>query len=314
MQTAMRSNPVGGTLLDRRRIMLGGVAVLLASRLPVHAASDPGQLVLTPKPMPDLVHATRGVADLGDVKLAYWDTGGTGPVVVLLHPGTGSHAIWGYQQPVFAKAGYRVISYSRRGYLDSEAGPLDKKGSLAEDLRALVDVLGIGRFHAVGVAAGGIAGVDFAISYSPRLLSLVVACSIGGVTDPSYVKVSESLRPKGFAEMPPEFRELGPAYRAANPEGVARWLELEHKAVHTSFRQPTANKITLEALGRIAAPTLLMTGDADLWTPPTLLPTFAKAIRQSEMAVIDGAGHSAHWEQPDQFNGRVLEFIGRNRP
>lgn len=263
--------------------------------------------------MPDPVPATTGMADLDDVKLAYWDTGGSGPAVVFLHPGTGSHAIWGYQQPVFARAGYRVVAYSRRGYLGSEAGPSDKTGSASADLGKLMDVLGIERFHAVGIAAGGIAAIDFAISRSEKLLSLVLACTIGGVTDPAYVKLSEGLRPKGFNDMPAEFREIGPAYRAANPEGVARWLELEHKAVHTNVAQARTHKITLDLLGRISAPTLLMTGDADLWTPPTLLPIFAKAIPNSEMTVIDGAGHSVHWEQPDQFNARVLEFIGRKR-
>ena len=265
------------------------------------------------KSLPPQMPAKEGMADLGDVKLAYWDTGGDGQPVVLLHPGTGSHAIWGYQQPVFAKAGFRVISYSRRGYLGSEAGPKDHTGTASGDLGKLMDVLGIGRFHAVGLAAGGITGIDFAISHSSRLHSLVLACTIGGITDPDYAKESAGLRPKGFGEMPSAFRELGPAYRAANPEGVARWVALEHDAVHTPVRQPRANRITFAALETITAPTLLMTGDADLWIPPTMLPQFAARISGSEMAVIDGAGHSVYWEQPDAFNARVLAFIGKNR-
>ena len=56
------------------------------------------------------------------MKLWYWDTGGPGEVVVFLHPGSGSAEFFAYQQPVFAKAGYRVISYSRRGQFRSELG------------------------------------------------------------------------------------------------------------------------------------------------------------------------------------------------
>src|ERR1700730_16785750 len=75
-------------------------------------------------PLPAQVHAKDGVAQIPDTRLWYWDTGGQGVPVVLLHPATGSALIWGYQQPVLAKAGYRVIAYSRRGYYNS--APFDR--------------------------------------------------------------------------------------------------------------------------------------------------------------------------------------------
>ena len=66
---------------------------------------------------------TEGMADLGNVRLAYWDTGGSGEAIVFLHPGSGSAEFYPYQQPVFARAGYRVISYSRRGQCGSDLAP-----------------------------------------------------------------------------------------------------------------------------------------------------------------------------------------------
>ena len=60
-----------------------------------------------------------------------------GPAVVLLHAASGSGAFWGYQQPVLAKAGYRVISYSRRGYLKSDPGDPNDPGIASEDLHNL---------------------------------------------------------------------------------------------------------------------------------------------------------------------------------
>ena len=65
-----------------------------------------------PVPIPEQVPAKEGMAALPDTNLGYWDTGGTGEPVVFLHPASGSALIWLYQQPVFAKAGYRVIAYS----------------------------------------------------------------------------------------------------------------------------------------------------------------------------------------------------------
>src|SRR5262249_24869848 len=64
-----------------------------------------------PVPIPAPVAAKWAVAEIPDTRLWYWDTGGSGAPIVFLHPATGSALIWGYQQPVFAKAGYRVIAY-----------------------------------------------------------------------------------------------------------------------------------------------------------------------------------------------------------
>src|SRR4029077_18285016 len=88
--------------------------------------------------------------------------------------------------------------------------------------------LGIDRFHLVGTAAGGFVALDFAMSFPQRMRSLVVANSIGGVQDEDYLELGRRIRPTPqFEALPPDFRELGPSYRAANPGGAQRWLELE---------------------------------------------------------------------------------------
>src|SRR4051794_15568855 len=122
-------------------------------------------------PIPAQVPAKDGLADIPDTRLWYWDTCGDGAPIVLLHPATGSGLIWGYQQPVFAKAGYRVIAYSRRGYYNSAPFDRTKPGIGSEDLRALADHLGLRRFHLVASAAGGSIASDFAFSYQDRLLT-----------------------------------------------------------------------------------------------------------------------------------------------
>ena len=83
-----------------------------------------------------------------------------------------------------------------------------------------MDFLGVKKFHVVGSAAGVSVAMDYALSHPDRLYSIVYACGTGGVQDEHYVKMLDDLRPKGFAEMPFEFQELGPSYRAANPEGT----------------------------------------------------------------------------------------------
>jgi pimeloyl-ACP methyl ester carboxylesterase len=67
--------------------------------------------------------------------------------------------------------------------------------------------------------------------------------------------------------------------------------------------------MTFSTLERIKLPTLLLTGDADLYAPPAVLRLFAARIAGSESVVVPEAGHSAYWEQPEIFNRTVLAFI-----
>ena len=230
-----------------------------------------------------------------------------------MHPASGSALIWGYQQPVFAKAGYRVIAYSRRGHNGSDPVPKENPGTASGDLDHLMDFLGVKKFHAVSSAAGVSVTMDYALSHPERLYSIVYACGTGGVQDEHYVKMLDDLRPKGFAEMPFEFQEVGPSYRAANPEGTQLWADLHHKAV-TGKRtgQKPANKVTLKALEGMKVPTLVIAGDADLWWPPTALRMVAPHIPNGETLIVPEAGHSVYWEQPELFNRAVLDFIKRH--
>ncbi len=138
----------------------------------------------------------------------------------------------------------------------------------------------------------------------------MIANSIVGVQDPDYLELGRRLRPSPqFEALPAEFRELGPAYRAMNPEGMRRWMALvQPRPPDPKMR----NRITFAALETIKLPTLLLTGDADLYTPPPVLKLFKDRIRNSKSMVIAQCGHSAYWEQPEVFNRAVLAFIGKH--
>jgi pimeloyl-ACP methyl ester carboxylesterase len=260
--------------------------------------------------------AREAYANLPGVRIWYSDTGGNGVPVVFLHAATGSSRVWAYQIPVFAAAGYRFIAYDRRGFgrtVVETSGV--QPGTGADDLLALMNHLGIDRFHLVGTAAGAFVALDFALSFPQRLRALVVANSIGGVQDEDYLALGRRMRPPEFNALPPEFRELGPSYRASNPDGTKRWMELERISRSEGPAPPAQtmrNRITFSVLEGIRVPTLLLTGDADLYAPPAVLRLFAARIRNSESIVVPESGHSAYWEQPEVFNGAVLEFVRRH--
>jgi pimeloyl-ACP methyl ester carboxylesterase len=255
----------------------------------------------------------EGLADLPGVHLWYTDSGGNGVPVVFVHAATGSSRVWEYQRPVFAARGYRVITYDRRGFGTSASdasGP--QPGTGADDLNALVDYLKIDRFHLVGTAAGGFVAWDYALSFPRRLRSLVVANSMGGVQDPEYQEALRRLRTPEFLAMPPDMRELGPAYRVSNAAGADKWRELERTARPTSAQPPAQtfkNRVTFAMLETISVPTMLLTGDADMYAPPPIMRMFAARVKGARSMVIPEAGHSAYWEQPEIFNRAVLDFI-----
>jgi pimeloyl-ACP methyl ester carboxylesterase len=263
--------------------------------------------------VPAQAPAKEGLAAIGDTHLWYWDTGGEGVPVVLLHPASGSGLIWGYQQPVLVKAGYRVIAYSRRSYFNSDPIARERPGIGSADLHRLIELLGLAKFHLLGSAAGGSIAVDYALSHPDRLLSLTIADNAAGVRDGEIAKAAVGIRTKGFDDMPVEFRELGPSYRAANPEGARIWTELAHKAlIAAEFRQRAANDITTARIEAMKVPTLLITGDADLVTPPSILRMVAQHIAGSEMMIAPEAGHSTYWEQPDIFNRALVDFWAKH--
>jgi pimeloyl-ACP methyl ester carboxylesterase len=269
-----------------------------------------------PSTLPAQAVAHESYAELPGARIFYIDTGGSGVPVVFLHAATGSSRVWEYQIPAFAAAGYRVVAFDRRGWgrtVIDTAG--SQAGTGADDLRGLLDHLGITRVHLVGTAAGAFVALDFALAFPGRVRSLVIANTIGGVQDADFLELGRRLRPPQFDALPPEFRELGPAYRAANAEGTKRWMELEKHSRPEGARapaQPMRNRLTFSLLESIRLPALLLTGGADLYAPPPVMKLFAARIGNSEFLVVPEAGHSTYWEQPEVFNRAVLSFIGKH--
>ena len=259
---------------------------------------------------------TGAHAELPGVKLWFIDSGGTGEPVMLLHPNTGTSETWEPQIAALSQAGYRVIAFDRRGwgksFTDEKASA--KPGSIAEDLDALAGHLKLDTFHLLGVAGGGFIAMDYAAWRPERLRSLVIAASTGQIADKEIADFIARIAIPGIRDLSSHYREIGPSYRGANPEGVKRWIEIdEHARQSTDTFQPllrTPN--TLAKIATIPAPTLIIAADADLLAPPALMRLWAAHIRHHEWAVIHDAGHAMAWEQPGRFNDIVLDFLARH--
>ncbi|MDB5808879.1 MAG: Twin-arginine translocation pathway signal [Betaproteobacteria bacterium] len=244
-------------------------------------------------------------ADLPAGRVFYRDSGGSAQPVVFLHAASGNSALWEYQVPALIDAGFRFIALDHRATARGS-----NSSALLDDLLTKLD---IAQCHVLGTAAGGGAALQFALAHPTKVTSLVIANSIGFVLDREYLDMSNRIRPQPkFNDLPLDFRELGPSYRAANAEGAARWLELSRQGQRSTGAR-TENggnvEVTWAAIETLKMPTLLLTGDADLYTPPSVLRMFAQRMPHATVSIVPETGHSSYWENPVAFNSAILAFL-----
>jgi pimeloyl-ACP methyl ester carboxylesterase len=252
-------------------------------------------------------------ADLPGIRLWYVDTGGTGEPIILLHSTTATCVSWEPQITAFAGAGYRVIAPDRRGWGRSMVKPDSESGVAgADDVDALVDHLKLDKFHLAGIGGGGLIALDYAAWRSDRMRSLIIGSCIASRSEKEILDFSARIAAPKDAKLPRVYTDVGASYRGSNPQGIARWLEIEKTA-----RQPGAPALELRTpnsyakIANITVPTLVLAGAADVVAPPALMRLWAPHVKNSEWTVVPDAGHSMAWEQPDIFNEKVLEFISR---
>jgi pimeloyl-ACP methyl ester carboxylesterase len=245
----------------------------------------------------------------------FWvEESGAGTPLVLMHAAAGHGGCWAEQRPMFERAGFRVVAYDLRGFGKTRAaGGENAEGSMAGDLEDLTEKLGLDRFCLVATAYGGFGALEFALDNPDRLMALVVSTSFGGLTDPEFTAMrARHVRPD-LAHLPTAEKELGASYRASNPDGVKRFEAMEHGSykgdgARQSLRTPT----TLSRLEGMRVPAMIIAGDEDAYAPPPVMRAFAEHIPGAEFRVIAGAGHSAYWEKPEEWNEAVREFLSRH--
>jgi|SRR5579883_134942 len=223
----------------------------------------------------------------------YYRTFGSGPPVLVLHGGLGSLVDMRYLIESLSK-NHRVIAPDSRGHGRStdSAAPLSY-AEMAEDMRALLDQLAIRRVDVVGWSDGGIIGLTLALRHPARVGRLVV---IGANFDASGPVSLPSPDPP----IPPTPRLYD--WTAPNP---AHWPVLYRKVAEMWRTQP---RYTLQDLGTIRSPTLVMAGEFDLIRRANT-DALAAAIPGAQEYIVPGATHRAPQTHPAAVDARILNFL-----
>ncbi|HXH83139.1 MAG TPA: alpha/beta fold hydrolase [Candidatus Tectomicrobia bacterium] len=255
----------------------------------------------------------------------YHEVHGQGDWLALVHEFSGWYRSWEPQLPAFARE-YRVLVYSCRGYppstVPADPAAYSQEASI-EDLRALMDHLGIARAHVGGFSMGGSIALNFGLAYPARVRSLVLAGTGTGSIDKEQFRrefgpIADQLEREGPARVAETYLR-GPTRIQLLRKNPAMWQKLftEFAGLSGTGLANTLRRVQLmrptmyelaDRLPSVRVPALVIVGEEDA---PALEPSrfLAKQIPGARLEVLPATGHTLNLEEPERFNAAVLDFL-----
>jgi 3-oxoadipate enol-lactonase len=211
----------------------------------------------------------------------------------------------------------RIVRFDHRGHGRSPVPPGPYEiADLGRDVLELMDALEIERASYCGLSIGGMVGIWLGANAPERIERIVLICTSahlppaeGWAERAAKVRAADTVEVVADAVVA---RWLTPAYAEAHPELVA---ELRAMLVATDPEGYASACGAIERmdlrdqLGRIAAPTLVISGAGDEATPPEHQELIAAAIRGARLETIEPAAHLAAVEQPARVNELIADHL-----
>lgn len=278
--------------------------------------------------MADATPVETGFVEVSGAPL-YYEVAGKGPALVLVHEGLADSHMYDDQFAALAQR-YRVVRYDLHGF--GRSGTPTGPYAHHEDLRALLDHLGIERTAVLGMSMGGGIAVEFALTYPARAGALLLlACGFGGnslaAMDAETVALAAPIRDafqagdfaraielsvrlwvdgtqRGPDEVDPTVRER---FRALYTDVLRRSREGGRQA--DPLDPPAYTK-----LAEIAAPTLVVVGSGDVPAVLDLADLLARTIPGAHKVVLPRVAHLLNMERPAEVNRLILDFLAEVYP
>ena len=256
------------------------------------------------------------------------DVMGEGPLLVFLHGIGSNRSSWHFQLPAFA-GDFTVAAWDARGYGQSDDYDSDLDFSdFSHDLARVLDHFGAAKAHLCGLSMGGRVAQDFFALYPDRVATLVLCDTFAG-DDSGDTRSGRSQTIEEFVQsrIQPFLNGASPAEvaqkRGGRLMGPSASAEIRQLAIDATSQLHVESYIKtvrasaafsrVENLVNIDVPTLLVFGDVDPLTPPTVGEYMQERIAGSQLVIIENAGHMTNMEQPDAFNSAVLAFLRDHR-
>jgi non-heme chloroperoxidase len=262
--------------------------------------------------------------------LFYTDYPGNAPVV-FAHAWALNGDMWSYQLTDVMAAGYRCITYDRRGHGRSDRPPTGYDiDTLSDDLAAVIEGLDLSDITLIGHSMGTAEVVRYLSRHGAARVARVV---LSGTVTPMLLQGADN--PDGLPA------DAAAQSRAVMLRDIGDWMEVSGKAEYFYGEHQVSQQLMDWTLNTIAAvplpiltqtsdaflradfrseltelnvPTLLIHGSADTSMPIDLTARkTAPLIPDCRFVTIDGAGHGLYLSEAPRYNAAILEFITSTR-
>ena len=273
---------------------------------------------------------TVGTENSAPIEIHYEDHG-SGQPVVLIHGYPLNGASWEKQERVLLQAGYRVITYDRRGFGKSSQPTVGYDyDTFAADLNALLDHLNLTDVVLVGFSMGTGEVTRYLSTYGSARVAKAV---LMGAIPPFLLKTSDNpegvdgsvfddIKTAVIADRPAFFKSFLDNFNNVDVLGGTR---ISEQAWQNSFivavgASPFAAHACVDTwltdfrddLPKIDVPTLLIHGDADRILPyPATAARLPALIKDLTLVTVEGGPHNIAWTHPDEVNSALLAFLAK---
>jgi 3-oxoadipate enol-lactonase len=252
-------------------------------------------------------------------EIAYEDTGGTATPLLLIHGYPLDRTLWSAQTRALTGIA-RIIAPDLRGFGESKM----PQGSVtmdtyADDLRGLLDALGVKNAIICGLSMGGYIAFAFYRKNAHRVRALILANTKAAPDSPEGKMGRDEnaalAREQGVAAIAERMLP-----KMLTPKTIAARADIANAARALMARQSVEGVVaalmamrdrpdSAPTLAEISVPTLIITGADDTLIAPNEAEAMRDAIRGARLVTIPNAAHLANLEQPDAFNHAVREFL-----
>lgn len=269
--------------------------------------------------------------DVGTARLAVTErpaVGARAGDVVALHAGAADRRSWGSSSAAWAGQGWRVVTYDRRGFGDSEweAAPHDH----VADLVAVLDDRGIDRAVLMGCSAGGAVALDAALAHPERVRALVlVGSAVSGQTELlGEMTATERMLDAAISEAEAagdvdRVNELecrywldGPGVQHPRVQGDARalFLEMNGRALRApAVGDQRTRRPAWDRLGTLDVPTAVLVGDLDESDTVAVSRRIADEVPGATLTELAGSAHLPMLDDPAHFATATGELLAELR-
>ena len=262
-------------------------------------------------------------------KQVWYDEAGAGPALVLTHAGVADSTMWDDLVAPLAER-HRVLRYDLPGYGRSRlyAGPW----SHVDDLRILLDHVGVERASLVGLSHGGRVDLEFALEHPERIAALVLVApglpEHEGSEEAERASAEEDrlfeegdfegaaeVNLRAWVDGPRRGPDAVPAVRERVRAMTLRSFEHYRDVLQEGEPGPVArlDPPASDRLDELGVPVLVVYGDADVQDIVDICERLAAGIQGARKVVFPDVAHMLPMERPDEFARLVLDFLAEPR-